>query len=630
MEIATRRAAERASPWRALAWIAYACALAVLVLALQLFHVGSVRAVLDWPRAFPVLFAVNFTLLALVFAALHAIFNSAFYALCTLTPVVLALGYADRAKMGVLDLPVLPSDLLFLRELAALEGYYGRIIGIGAVAVGLAVLALRRVRHRLPHLRLRPLPRLATLGCVAALLGYAISAPSTHPEGLNQVLGVRNIHWHPFQNYKQNGVLYGFLMYADSAFVREPTGYGREAIERILGKYQAVPARDPRRRPNVLVYMSESFWDLRNLEGLDLGFEPTPRYRALRDGGWGFQLVTPAYGGNTCDPEFEFLTGLPVKYFAPGSRAFQQYVRRPLPSIARLFEAHGYYTAGLHTYHRWFWGRNRVYPLMGFDVFRGVEDMSHPEKKGDYPADRMLTRAVIEETRRTDEPWFIYAISVQNHGPYRADRYPQVDHDVRPAGLSEEVAAELRTYAQGLVDADRSLEELVRFVDAQEEPTVLLFFGVHLPGADGLFAETGFLHDGLDPLEEARRRYLEGGVVHANFPVPRPDGQLLSTEFVPLYVAELAGLELPPFYAFLADVRARYPGFSRNLVIDAAGRTVRPDDPGVRATDAAYWSIVYDVLFGANHGAAYFPPMRPREANEGNRPQPASPAVGQR
>lgn len=606
--IPTRRPAVR----RAIAWAAYAASIAALLLVLQLFHVQSVRAVLAWPLSFPVLFLANLAILGLAFAGLYAIFNSAFFALATLTPVVLALGYADEAKMRVLNLPVLPSDLLFVRELSALGGYYARILGLGVAALLAAWFLLRRVRSRVPHLGARPLPRLAVFGCVAGLLGYAVSAPSVHPEGLNKALGVRNIHWDPIQNYKQNGVLYGFFMYAESAFVRAPPGYGREEIERILGKYRPVPARDPARRPNVLVYMSESFWDLRKLRAVDLGFDPTPQYRALREGGWGFELVTPTYGGNTCDPEFEVLTGLPVKYFAPGSRAFQQYVRRPLPSLARLFEEHGYHTAGIHTYHRWFWGRDRVYPLMGFDVFRGLEDMGRPELKGDYPADRMVTRAVIDEAQGSDEPWFIYAISVQNHGPYRANRYKEYDHDVRAPRLSEDAAAELRTYTQGLVDADRSLAELIRFVDAQEEPTVLLFFGDHLPGADGLFAETGFLGDRLDPAEEARRRFTEGGVVHANFPVPPPDGKVLSAQFVPLYVAELAGLELPPFYAFLADVRARFPGLSRNLVVDASGDTVAPDDPAVRAVDAEYWPIVYDVLFGANHGAKYFPPITSR------------------
>jgi len=626
---APRRPTHRPTVRRAIAWAAYGVSIVALLFVLQAFHVGSVRTVvLDWPRVYPVLFLVNLAILALVFAGLHAVFNSAFYALAALTPLVLALGYADRAKLRVLDLPVLPSDLLFLRELASLEGYYGRLIGLGLVGIVVGALLLRRVRDRVPHLRVRPLPRVAMFVCVAGLLGYASSAPSTHAEGLNRTLGIRNIHWHPYQNYKLNGVLYGFFMYAESALVRAPPRYGRAEIDRLLGKYPPVAARDPARRPNVLVYMSESFWDIRNLPGVELGVEATPQYRALQESGYGFRLVTPAFGGNTCDPEFEFLTGLPVKYFPPGSRAFQQYVRRPLPSIARLFEAHGYHTAGLHTYHRWFWGRDRVYPLMGFDVFRGVEDMAGPEKKGDYFSDRMLTRVVLEETRRTDDPWFIYAISVQNHGPYGPNRYAKLDHDVPTTGLSEKAAAELRTYTQGLADADRSLQELVRFVDAQEEPTLLLFFGDHLPGADALFAETGFLREGLDPVEEARRRYLEGGVVHANFPIPPPRGKVLSPQFLSLYVAELAGLELPPFYGFLAELRDRLPGFSRNLVLDATGAVVPPDDARVRATDAEYWTIVYDVLFGANHGARYYPPVSPRVA--AGSAGPADAAVGKR
>jgi phosphoglycerol transferase MdoB-like AlkP superfamily enzyme len=614
MELASAPHRAGAARSRALAWAAYAAAVAALLLGLQLFHVQSVRDVLGWPLAFPAVFLANLAILGLFFAGLYALFNSAFLALAALSPLVLAMGYADRTKLAILNQPVLPSDLLFLRELAALEGYYARLAGLGLLALALAAIGLRRVWGRIPHLPARPLPRLGILACVGGMLGYGLSAPSTHPEGLNRALGVRNIHWDPIQNYKQNGVLYGFLMYAEGALIREPPGYGREAMAQRLERYPPVPARAGARRPNVIVYMSESFWDPRNDPGLELGFDPVPRFRALRERGEGFQLVTSAFGGNTCDPEFEVLTGLPVKYFTPGSRAFQQYVRRPIPSLARLFARHGYRTAGIHTYHRWFWGRERVYPLLGFDVFRGLEDLPSPERKGDYPADRMLTRAVVDEAQRAQGPWFVFAISVQNHGPYRADRYPRVDHEVPAGALSEEAAAELRTYAQGLVDADRSLDELVRFVDAQEEPTVLLFFGDHLPGVDRVYEETGFFAESLGRAEVARRRYTEAGVVHANFPIPSPGGRLMSTEFVPLYVAELAGLELPPFYGFLSDVRARFPGFSRDLVVDAAGNPVAPDDPAVRAVDEAYWPIVYDVLFGANHAAEYFPPVRSRPA----------------
>lgn len=605
MTIAPRLRRAFAAYPRAFAWTACACALVGLVLLLQLLHRPSLLYVLAWPLTRPGPLVLNLAIVAIAFGLLYAALNSAFDALAGLTAVVLLLGYANRLKVTKLNLPVLPSDALFLRELAALDAYYATLFVVGGVAAAVAAVLLRYVRRRVPHLRAPRLVRASILVSLAALLAYAIPHRGPLLERLNRSLGIQNRVWNQIENYRYNGVLYGLLMNADGMLIREPPGYGREAIEALLREHPSVPARGSS-RPNVILFMSESFWDLRKLDGLALDFEAAPHYRSLVDSGFGFQLVTSTFGGGTCDPEFEILTGLPVKYFPPGSRAYQQYVMRPLPSIARLFKRHGYYTAGVHTYHRWYWSRDRVYPFLGFDAFRGIEDIAAPERKGLYASDHQLVKSILEETGRSDRPYFIFAISMQNHGPYASDRYAAYDVPT-PAGLSPRAAAELRNYAQGLVDADRSLQELVQFVDAQDEPTVLVFFGDHLPAADALFAESGFLSDARSPAEDARRRYTGVGVVHANFEVPRPDGRVLATQFLPLYVAELAGVELPPVYGFLASVRERLPGFSRYVTIDAAGRTIAQDAAEVRAVDAGYSMLVYDLLFGENHAAPYVP-----------------------
>lgn len=594
----------RAHP-TATAWALYLLSLVPLLLCLQLVHGTSPRYLLSWPIRQCGPFLVNLGLLILALGLLYALVNSAFDALAVLAATIVVLGCADRAKISKLQLPLFPSDFLFVRELANLDAYYTPMLAYGAGGLLATIGFGRHLRKRLPHLRTGWPQRALILALGIGSLACAVPHHLSLIEALNRLTGTRNYTWNPTGNYRHNGVLYGLLLNLDGMLVATPPGYSRESVSRILGGFQSIPGR-PGQRANVILVMSESFWDLRELKGLDLDFDPTPTYRALVENGFGFHLVTPTFGGGTCDPEFEVLTGLPVKYFPPGSRAYQQYVQRPIPSIARLFKHNGYRAAAVHTHYRWYWNRDRVYKFAGFDSFTGIEDMSLPERKGLYASDRQLVKALVEKSRRTTEPYFLFAISVQNHGPYDRDRYDRYDHPVRSGMLSPTATTELRNYSQGLIDADSSLRELVAFVDGQQAPTVLVFFGDHLPSTGALFADTGFFSDSLSPLEDRMRRYVEVGVVHANFDIPRPHGRLFSTAYLPLYIAELAGVERPAFYAYLAELQARLPGLSRELTLDAYGKPLANDDPAMRAVDASYWQLEYDVLFGANYSGPFF------------------------
>ncbi len=592
---------------RATAWAAYAVWLVALLLVLQYFHRPKLLYVFAWPVFYFPEFLVNFGILSLVFGVLYALVNSAFYAAGAVSVLVTLIGYADRMKVATLNLPLVPSDLLFVGQLGSLRGYYSRAVAVcGVVLLALGGL-LWRLRKRVPHLRARRLPRAAVLLTLLAMV--ACEVPNHHRvvTELNRATGAMDRYWDPLQNHRFNGVLYSLLITADSLDVRAPPEYSREKIQQVLGEYEPSPGAGHTRGPNVILVMSESFWDLKEIDSLDLSFDPTPTYRRLFENGHGLRIVTPTYGGLTSETEFEVLTGLSVKYLPAGRSTFQEYVMRPLPSVARLFKRNGYYAAGVHTFLRRFWSRDRVYQLAGFDAFRAIEDLDAPEIKGLYASDHQFVKALLAETRRARGPYFIFGISMQNHGPWDTDRYTSYDVQVDRGTLSRTAWTEARNYGQGLLDADRSLQELVHFVDEQDEPTLLVFFGDHLPGTEALFRESGFFSADLSSTEESRRRYTGFGVVHANYDIPRPNGMTLSAVFMPLYLAELAGVERPPFYGFLKDAHARFPAFSRNFTAAANGAVVQQGDPALRALDATYSQIVYDVLFGGNYSGPYLP-----------------------
>ncbi len=79
----------------------------------------------------------------------------------------------------------------------------------------------------------------------------------------------------------------------------------------------------PEEKPDIIVVMSESFWDPTLLPGTTITPDPMPNVRALRSG----SMFSPEFGGMTANVEFEALTGFTNAFLPYGSIPYQQYVR---------------------------------------------------------------------------------------------------------------------------------------------------------------------------------------------------------------------------------------------------------------------------------------------------------------
>ncbi len=69
---------------------------------------------------------------------------------------------------------------------------------------------------------------------------------------------------------------------------------------------------------------------------------------------------------------------------------------------------------------------------------------------------------------------------MQNHGPYGFGY--EKGSEIKVSGdLSDDGKYYLEVYAQGLLDADRALRMLVEHFEKDTQPTIIVFFGDHLP-----------------------------------------------------------------------------------------------------------------------------------------------------
>ena len=307
-------------------------------------------------------------------------------------------------------------------------------------------------------------------------------------------------------------------------------------------------------RPNVIAVLSESFFDITRIEGLKLSGEPLPFFKSMREKSLtGTLLVTPL-GGGTCAVEAEFLTGAVGRHFNITKPFYFSAAEKPIPSLATLFKERGYETCGLHTFSKYFYKRDNALKNMGFDEFYGLEDLKNPEIDGYYVSDKELTNMIEERFKRKKGKAFIFGISMENHQPYKAGKYKDVPISVQNAGLGGKLTGAVEAYVNGLTHADRELKRLVDFIQKQEEPTVLLFFGDHL-GALGpeldFYKKIGYISDDGLKNQDIVKLYSPDFFIWSNFKKFNGRHENIGANFLPKLLLDCVGGEKAGLFSSL-------------------------------------------------------------------------------
>lgn len=256
--------------------------------------------------------------------------------------------------------------------------------------------------------------------------------------------------------------------------------------------------------PDIVVVQSESFFDpaiMRGYEHSDL----TSNLRRLAAGGTSGMLHVPTFGGGTIRTEFEVLTGLSLRYFDNLQFPYLQMGRKPLPGLVRTLSRHGYSTLALHGNDPAFWNRTAAFKAIGFDRFVSQSSFPHDAPDdGKYMADSAMTDEIMTQLKDDGPPQFIFAISIEAHGPYDVEPAHVAERDAIPVpeGIEGRDKRELQTYLYHLKHADAELGRLVKLLAQRRRPSVVLFYGDHLPALSNSYHTTGFV-DGGDMLSQA-------------------------------------------------------------------------------------------------------------------------------
>ena len=193
-------------------------------------------------------------------------------------------------------------------------------------------------------------------------------------------------------------------------------------------------------------------------------------------------LSVPAWGANTQRTEFAVLTGLDEDTL--GAHRFDPYRSLLMPEVLNCSTAlpawltkQGYHTTFIHPYFATFYDRHKIMPRLGFNQFIDIQSFKHKQDSNAYVSDIAVGESILKqlnERSHNDAPTFIYAVTMQGHGPYQTEKHQKlssIDHCQRV----------LHAYDQCLQATDHMLGELKRSLEHRQRKTILCVWGDHVP-----------------------------------------------------------------------------------------------------------------------------------------------------
>jgi len=549
----------------------------------------------------------------LLFLTVDALIGRQHKAVLIVFPLAVLMGFISQQKQVFLTDPLYPTDLLFGRQILELMPVLvkdrpwtaaGLAVALVFAVVGLVSLLVFAWRRFRPLTGKERLTRLAL--ALPLLAGFVSIMDYNDFSWVRDRLKVFPIMWDQAENYRHNGFVMAFAINLPMANVKAPAGYMIDAIDKIPSK--PMPAGTTHRsKPDVIVLMSESLWDPTRLDTVKLSEDPMPVIRKNRSG----SVFSPEFGGLTANIEFEALTGFSNAFLPTGSIPYQQYVRKPIPSLATFFRAEGYTARAIHPFSGWFWNRTSVYKAFGFETFKDVDKMPPLAKRGNFTSDEALTKEIIRQADSQEDPFFFFAVTLQGHGPYDDGRYARTDIKV-DGRLDARDTRMLASYAQGVKEADGSLKMLMDWAKQRDRETIIVIFGDHLPPLNTVYKNSGYMQ-GITASrkgtpEQMKKEHETPLVIWSNKTGVDKEIGTISPAFLSYYLLKEAGFEHPYYTGFLGAVHDRLRVIDRYMLIDAKGNAT-PDwarqktvDPLVRD----YRFLQHDIMFGKQYGLERF------------------------
>lgn len=527
------------------------------------------------------------------------------------------LALASQMKQAVNGLPLLIEDLALAGQAMQIAQFVD--MDLDASGVNALCLTAGSVLLMAAAFHTRPVRRTARQQkrrrCLAALAALGAALVVAEPVLYGAQLETQA------QRNDRLGILGGLYAGARSGGMKSPEGYSAEEMEQIRQEFEQPPTEtqvpeEPAVQPNVILLVSESFFDPTCLPHISWSEDPVPNYHALAKQFPSGTFLSNTYAGGTGNVEMEILTGIPSAFLTQGASLTslgdaEKY--QSLPSIVRTFSEEGYQTAFVHSYNDELYNRSMTMEAVGYDQVMFQEDFTVERRQdgGRYVSDDALTDqiiALLEE--KEDGPIFLHALSMENHQPYSKEKYDSPSPvQVRSDRLEGEMLEMMECLTHGLYHADAALGRLTKYLAEFDEPTLLVFLGDHLPGLylgkdRSCFAELGYV-DTEDTsqwdADTLLRMHGTQFLVWDNYGTELKVPETVSCGSLGSRMLSWAGVPKPLYFNWVDWVAERMLLYRGRLYVSTDGTAYDGPPEEDAKLIGAYQSIVYDILYGQQY-----------------------------
>ncbi|WKY47972.1 LTA synthase family protein [Eubacteriaceae bacterium ES3] len=570
----------------------------------------SIYSLTLWIQERSVNFYLNYLLVLALLLLFVGLFSKIWIASLFSGLIPLCFAMINSFKLNFRDEPLLPWDIFLSKEAFSIHSNLElklepRHFLIFIIFFGILIIPFYLRKSDLLVSRNR---KLLITGFSLALIFSLFHFIFLNTGNLN-TLNIYDKSWNQTLNYEENGFLTGFMINSKNIIIEKPDNYSYASVETVLENYPgekimaSISSKNSAdTEPNIILIMNESLFDPTQLQNVSFSTSPVSHISAMHEG----NLFVSQYGGGTANTEFEVLTGNKTLYLPAGSVAYQQYIKDEIPALPSFLKEYGYTTVAVHPYNSWFWNRDTVYPNLGFDSFIGMDEFENPEIAGNLISDQSAVNRVIEEfedNQNTNNPFFCFLVTMQNHCGYEDKNYANYDVSVSSDSLDKDSLNILNNYVQGVYDADAAYGAITDYFKTIDEPTVIVMFGDHLPGlGDGydLYQDLGFINNDELAGEDYLNLYSTPISVYSNTElIDLKDLGLVDANLLGIEILDRCGFTLPSYWSFLID---QQQDFNQNnfITINSDGTVVEGISAETEDFNRQQWLVEYDILFGEN------------------------------
>ncbi|MCX7614953.1 MAG: sulfatase-like hydrolase/transferase, partial [Clostridiales bacterium] len=385
--------------------------------------------------------------------------------------------------------------------------------------------------------------------------------------------------------------------------------YNEENVSGILSNYRATETNAI--RPDVIVVLSESYFDLNSVYNISLTEDIYKNFRRMQTVGTGGEIVVPAFGGGTAATEYEVLSGTPNKGISNSKAPYRELDKNSsIWTFQTYFKNLGYSSTFIHPFLGSFYNRKDAFTSFGFDNLIFQDNLTVPIEN--YPRDMHISDSTffhqIKKTlndHQTDAPQLIFATSMQNHSPYAtlSDSDRNIIKPEKNCNISTDDLDAMNAYANGIADTDKALGEFLDYVDQRKRPTVVVFYGDHHPLLEGYEKLNGIesskTYDNLDNISTPFAIYTNY-TSKLNNPKCSADHKRISAFYLMDVLINYLDLPKTKFTSFLDDAMRHVPIVSMKI-------TVGDKDESLRTSyEDKLLLLSYDRLLGQQYSCLLY------------------------